>query len=190
MKVEQFQMNRKCKECNKIYYSSKGNEYCRPCLREKGLLSDEQLRRILNQIKKNSCGDAHDYKTEIMMFSIKAKWDMLNEIDYYLIADLYLKIVCDEVRYSQNEPKNQIIYMLSDLRTMLMEFPKKSRRKKGQGKIIIETYSNGSIKRKFTSIKNAAIALDLGEYKVRSLCNKKKKFTKPFLYWEKDYKPN
>ena len=97
--------NKRCDTCKKTFYTSKGNEHCRPCMRDLGLLTEEQNKRILQRIIKDACGDAKNYKTEIFLYSAKQKWNLLSELDYYKIADLYLKIICDGFKYSQNEPE-------------------------------------------------------------------------------------
>lgn len=182
--------NRNCNTCKKKFYTSKQNEHCRPCMRDLGLLSDEQNKRILQRIIKDACGDAKQYKTEIFLYSVKQKWNMLTQLDYYKIADLYLKIICDGFKYSQNEPENQVIYMLADLRTLLMEFPTKKRIGRTKGKGVIQLTKDGKIKKQWKSIKSASEALDLGEYKVKALCNRKIKNVSPILYWANDYKPS
>lgn len=181
-------MNRRCKNCNGKYYSSKNEENCRPCRRDLGLLTIEQSRAIANKILKAACGDAKDYRSEIMYYSVKQKYNQLTELDYYLIADLYLKIICDAFKYSQNEPKNQVIYMLSDLRTLLMEFPKREKYiKSGRG--VVEVV-DGKVNRSWNSINKAATELDISTNMVGRICDRKSKRRFYNLMWKKDYIPN
>jgi hypothetical protein len=181
-------MNRRCKNCKGKYYSSKGQEHCRPCRRDLGLLTMDQNRRIAQKIMKDACGNAKDYRQEIMFYSVKQKWDLLDELDYYKIADLYLKIICDSFKYSQNEPKNQVIYMLSDLRTLLMEFPKREKYIKS-GRSVVEIV-DGKITRTWNSINKAATDLNITSHMVGRICDFKSKRRFYNLMWKKDYKPN
>ena len=179
-------MNKKCKNCNAKFYSSKGDENCRPCRRELGLLTYEQSRRIAVKMIKEACGDAKDYKTEIIHFSIKQKWGLLTQLDYYKIADLYLKVACDSEKYSQNEPKHQVVYMLSDLRTLLMDFSVKKKRKVKHGKAVVEVV-DGKVKRSWSTINAAAKELDISGNMVCRICNKVSKRRFYNLLWKKDF---
>jgi hypothetical protein len=180
--------NINCKKCNRKFYTTKGADYCRPCKRELGLLTEVQKAKIYNQLLKDNCGDVNDFKEEIIMYSIRCKWDLLTELDYYKIAHMYLQIICDPVRFSQNPIKDQINYMLADLRTLLYGIPKKKRKPK-TGRGIVEII-DGKINRSWHTISEAGRELDITSNMVGRICNGLSKRRWYNLMWEKDYRPN
>jgi hypothetical protein len=116
-----------CKSCGKKFHSQIGKTECQSCIISRfGYQSDYYARRVLKRKLKSLKGDIKESEVDIKMLSVKKKWNLLSEIDYFRIADIYMGIVCDEKKYSSEEPHTQVGHMLDELLILLEKESQKS----------------------------------------------------------------
>lgn len=160
----------RCTNCKKIFYSSKGNEHCMACRRLLNEFSNDYTRRYVIRTKKASCDDVEKYKTDILLLSVKNKWGLMNSIDYFRVAHIYMAVICDAYKYSQNDIENQVTYMLNDLNLLLKDVPIKGKRKR-IGKIIVQLNKSGKVIKEWPAIASCARDLDISTNVVTKICD-------------------
>ena len=111
-------MKKHCVRCTKFHQSIK-SDYCRFCKKALNLYSNEQQKHRARALWKKSCEDIRLYEKEITILAIKRKNKVLNYLDYYITADLYMRVLCNEHAYSTYEPIQQVDFMIEELYNLL-----------------------------------------------------------------------
>lgn len=172
----------RCESCGKKFESTTGKTKCRLCRRLHNEISEFSIKRNLNQMQANLCNELQPYANDIRLLNAKLKWDLLTPLDYFRVADLYVKITCDEMKYSAQDPDVQIKLMLHDLYQLLVNDKFKIKSEKGK-KAIIQLDKEGKVIAKWSSVKACAKDLYLDRASVRAYCNGKRRSKFFILRW-------
>lgn len=199
-----------CKNCNKVFYSKKKElcrscinvtkpickncgkthtsvtkEYCRNCARSLGFISKQAIQNRIRRSIKNLCSDIKEFEGEIKRLAVKMKYDLISPIDLYRIVDIYLKVTCDENKYSIQSPLDQCRCMIEELILALSNIDRTPSTKNGRA--VVHINNRGRIVAEWSSIRKAALSLDYVASAIRSRCNGKKvKSIKEDLRWKSD----
>lgn len=134
---------RRCVRCDKTLHGLKGKDTCRSCNWILGNVTEQYARRIILKIEEEHCSDAIHWQKEIMLLSVKQKWNLLNPIDYYRVADIFIKVSCDANKYSTETPEKQCELMLHELRLVLSGKAEAAKKRGKKGKSIV-AYKSGT----------------------------------------------
>lgn len=178
--------NRKCLNCKKKFYSSKGKENCSACNRLLGVTKPNPQNdkiRILRALKRN-CEDVRVYATDIKLLATKMKWNLINPIDNFRIADLYMKITCNDLKYSTKDAYQQAEFMIAELLKLLTAdiLPKTP----GNARVIVQLNKEGEVIREFKSVRTCAKELDYAYETIQRRCDGLKSSVREILKWKKD----
>lgn len=160
-----------CKNCFKNFYSTRGKEFCRKCSLSLGLVSREAIRQLTKRRLLSLCEDIKIYEPEIKCLAVKLKYRMISPLDIYRIADLYMKITCNEIKYSTKEPLDQCYSMIDELLQTLMSLDQPKHPRSGKSVVVLD--KNNKIKAEYPSVRQAAKALDYSEISITRLCDGK-----------------
>jgi hypothetical protein len=128
----------KCKHCKKVFYSSRGKEYCLNCRRVLGLLTPVASRNRLSKAMRSMCSNPLEWQSEIKLLQIKYKWGLFNELDTFRVAHIYMYCICDADKYCSLSPMLQAEQMLSELAMLIAEIntkPSEYTKKKPKKKV-------------------------------------------------------
>lgn len=178
--------NKICLNCKKKFYSTKGKENCAPCSRLLGLIKPYIVRRSSYYKLKRTCEDVSLFERDIYLLATKFKWNLISPVDIYRVADLYIKVTCNDLKYSTNDPERQAEIMIKDLVELLelkKQLPTIARYK---ARSIVQLSKNGRVIRTFNSIKHAVEVLDYTDSTIKRACNGKKTIIKEILKWKAD----
>lgn len=126
-----------CPDCKRRFESIHNLQWCRECRKQRGIYkSDEQKKRDARKIWKNKKIDVNYWKGDIKLLYIKKNNDLLNQLDTFRIANIYMDVVASEVTYSTLEPLEQAKRMITELWNLLnnpyfSDFKHKTGRPKG-----------------------------------------------------------
>ena len=110
--------HRKCTNCQKTFFSSVGKSLCRWCFELQAPTNPYQKRKEILYAQKIS-PQASKYVSDIKILIVKARWNVLNNVDLFKIANIYMECFNDENKYSTLDPNEQIQYMLIELKKTL-----------------------------------------------------------------------
>jgi hypothetical protein len=177
--------NAKCANCGTKFKSKTGKEHCRVCRRLLGLISPVSMKKSIQLISRSNCSDVREHEKEIKILATKLKWNLLTPLDYYRVANVWMIVTCDELKWSSQEIHTQIELMLDLLVKMLSEPVSNYTKKPSSGfrKSIKQVDSSGRTLKKWPTVKEACEELDLNRTLVTSILNGKKKVSNLDLRW-------
>jgi hypothetical protein len=177
--------NRSCKNCKKKFYSSKGKENCGNCMRNLGLR--KPTKTFAKNALKRVCQDVQLFKTDIHILATKQKWGLISPIDRLRVVDVYMNVVCNEAKYSTNEPEQQVQFMLIELLQLLDITRDYELITPGKGRIVVHLDSKtGQVIKEYRTIREASIDLDYGASSIKRRCDGLKCVVREVLKWKKD----
>lgn len=176
---------RKCENCSKKFYSSTGKTKCSACNRLLGFVKPSNYEKIrLNKALKRNCGSVHDYSTEIKILATKVKWNLINHIDIFRIADLYLTITCNDLKYSTKEPEQQVELMIAELLVLLSHKP--STKVGRPSRYVVQLNEKGEVIKEFVSVRKCSKELNYSQVTIQKRCNGQKTRVREILKWKED----
>lgn len=178
--------NAKCQNCKKKFHSSTGKLYCRACRNYLNMIPNASKKRNQKNKLKRLCEDVLLHQSEIYLLATKEKWGLLNQIDFFRVANIYMLVVCNENRYAQKEPDVQVQMMLKEL-VDLIEFRKiDATNTKYKTRAIVQLDKNGIVVRTFQSMKHASQVLDYSTFVIKRTCEGYKTAAKEILKWKSE----
>jgi hypothetical protein len=166
-----------CRTCGRIFHSTIGKDLCRFCYSIDGHLYSKSIRMRKHALVKKLEGPIDRWRDRIKILLVKMKWNLLSQIDIFLVAHIYMDITNNENKYSTLQIDHQIQYMLLELEKMMNnEFVPPPR----LGRRVEQIDSKGKVVQEFFSMSAAAKHHDVHIAVVRKSClnggflNKKK----------------
>jgi hypothetical protein len=180
-------MDTKCANCGTKFTSTTGKKHCRVCRRLLGLISPVAMKRSISLTTKLNCSDVREHEKEIKILATKLKWNLLTPLDYYRVANVWMTVTCDEIKWSSKEIHTQIELMLDLLIRMLSEPVSHYAKKPGAGfrKSVKQVDSSGRTLKKWSTVKEVCEEFDLNRTFVTAVLNGKKKISNLDLRWVK-----
>lgn len=172
-----------CESCGKKFSTINDKTKCRLCRRLHNEISEVSMRRNLLQQEKSLCNELEPVANDIRLLNAKLKWNLLTPLDYYRVADIFVKVTCDEMKYSAQEPEVQVKLMLNDLYQLLINDQFKIKSHRGIKRAIVQLNSSGQVIAKWPSVRSCAKDLDLDRATVRAYCDGKRKSRTYTLRW-------
>ena len=176
----------RCKNCDKYFKSATGKEHCRVCRRLLGLISPIAMKKSIDIITKFNCSDVKEYEKEIKLLATKVKWGLISHLDYFRIADVWMAVTCDEVKWSAKEPNIQISLMIDLLVRMLQDANIKyiKATPPSKRKAVKQVDVSGRTLKTWSTVKEVCEEFDLSRPIITAVLNKKKKITNLDLRWQ------
>ncbi len=158
----------KCHDCGRRFFSTKGKTLCRHCFSIKGHFLSESYRRKNNRFSKDISDVISRWSPQIKILLVKMKWNLLNQVDIFKVAHIYMECIDNENKYSSLEVDEQVQYMLMELEKMMTGNFNPSER---AGRRVLQIDATGAIIKEFCSMNAAARELKVHLSFVKNSCN-------------------
>jgi hypothetical protein len=157
----------KCENCNRRFFTTIGKTLCRQCFAIEGNFSSSYRK---SQMPKNASKTIRQWTPQIKILLVKLRWNILNPVDTFKIAHIYMDCVNNENKYSTLEIDHKIQYMLFELKTMMTgEFaPKGSFRR---GREVQQIDDSGKVLKEYVSLRMAAVEHNISRVIVQKSCD-------------------
>jgi hypothetical protein len=157
----------KCQNCGRRFFTTIGKTLCRHCFAIEGNFSSSYRK---SQMPKNASKTIKQWTPQIKILLVKLRWNLLNSVDFFKIAHIYMDCVNNENKYSSLETDQQIQYMLLELNRMMTgEFVVKGSYRKGR--TVEQIDSSGVTIKEYISLRMAAAEHKISRNIVQKSCD-------------------